>query len=509
MLFTSYGFIAFLFLVVVLYYLVPGKLKLILLLAAGLGFCATYDPRYLIFLLTTAITVWGAALLIEKDGKKFQFIFVLTLLFNLGILAVTKYTNFAIDTLNFLFFRSEGRTPVPFLNILVPLGISFYTFQAVAYLIDVHRGDIKAERNFLHFALYVSFFPTLVQGPIGRYHTLALSLLTPHRFDTHVVARGFVRVIYGFFKKLVIADRLAIAVNTLAEGTGEYPGGYVLLRMLLFTLQLYMDFSGGIDMTIGIAEMMGIRLDENFKRPFFSNSLAEYWRRWHITMGTWFRDYIFYPVSSSDAIYKLTKRVKKTFGPKAGKAISKRIPLYIGTFLVWLATGIWHGARWNFVVWGLLNFVFLMISQEFHPLTAKMHKKMPFMDGPVYGIFMKIRTFLLVCVLNFFICPETLREVTDCFASVFSKNDWARMGSIPVSSLGLTVFDVIVLGVSFAVVFAVSLIQEITKEDIRTHMKKWAYPVKAVAVITLVLVVLLFGVYGIGFDATQFIYNRY
>ena len=244
MLFTSYGFIAFLFLVVVLYYLVPGKLKLILLLAAGLGFCATYDPRYLIFLLTTAITVWGAALLIEKDGKKFQFIFVLTLLFNLGILAVTKYTNFAIDTLNFLFFRSEGRTPVPFLNILVPLGISFYTFQAVAYLIDVHRGDIKAERNFLHFALYVSFFPTLVQGPIGRYHTLAPSLLTPHRFDTHVVARGFVRVIYGFFKKLVIADRLAIAVNTLAEGTGEYPGGYVLLRMLLFTLQLYGNPSG-------------------------------------------------------------------------------------------------------------------------------------------------------------------------------------------------------------------------------------------------------------------------
>ena len=509
MLFTSYGFIAFLFLVVFLYYLVPGKLKPILLLGASLYFCGTYDVRYLIFLLVTASSVWGAAILAEKDPRKFKVIFPLTLILNIGILAVTKYTNFAIETVNFLFGGKEGRADIPFLNILVPLGISFYTFQAVAYLIDVHRGDIKSERNFLRFALYVSFFPQLVQGPIGRYASLSPTLFAPHRFDTHVVASGFVRVMWGFFKKLVIADRIAIATNAMAAAPDEYRGGYVLLRMMLFTIQLYMDFSGGIDMTIGIAEMLGITMDENFRRPFFSNSLAEYWRRWHITMGTWFRDYIFYPVSSSTPVYKMSKWAKKTFGPKAGKNIGKRIPLYTGTFLVWLATGIWHGARWNFVVWGLLNFVVLMIAQEFHPLTTKMHKKMPFMDGPVYGVFMKLRTFLLVCVLNFFICPETLKEVTGCLVSVFTKADWDTMRSVGISSLGLTLFDVIILGVSVATVFAVSMIQEISGENVRVKMKKWVYPAKATVVIGLVLAVLLFGVYGIEFDAAQFIYNRY
>ena len=200
---------------------------------------------------------------------------------------------------------------------------------------------------------------------------MAETLYQEHSFDAKNVCYGLQRILWGFFKKLVIADRILTAVNEIIRNPDEYAGAYVFVGMMFYALELYADFTGGIDVTIGVAEVLGIRLTENFNRPFFSKSIKEYWNRWHITMGTWFTDYIFYPISVCGPMLKLSKFSRK----KLGENLGKRVPIYLSSFVVWFATGIWHGASWNFIVWGLGNWVVIMISQELEPLYAKFHAK--------------------------------------------------------------------------------------------------------------------------------------
>ena len=237
------------------------------------------------------------------------------ILFNFGMLAVVKYADFLLGNVNGiigLFGGGEETVPLP--HFLLPMGISFYIFQSMGYLLDVYRNKYQPQRNLGKFALFVSFFPQLIQGPISRYDALAPSLLAEHRWDTTTVAFGLQRMLWGFFKKLVVADRLMAVVRTLSGNPDEYQGVYVLALMAVYAVTLYADFTGGIDVTIGAAQCLGIEVAENFNRPFFSKSTAEYWRRWHITMGSWFRDYIFYPVSISKTMLGWTQKVTAKFG---------------------------------------------------------------------------------------------------------------------------------------------------------------------------------------------------
>ena len=259
----------------------------------------------------------------------------------------------------------------PFVNLLLPMGISFYTFQTMGYIIDVYRGKYGAEKNIGKLALFVSFFPQLIQGPISRFDDLSLSLYKEHNFDAKGFSFGFQRVLWGYFKKLVIADRIVIAVLEITKNPETYDGIFVLVGMVFYAIQLYADFTGGIDITIGIAQMLGIKVKENFNRPYFSKSIVEYWRRWHITMGTWFKDYIFYPLSVCKPMLNISKSSRKRFGEQIGK----RVPVYLSTMTVWFTTGLWHGASWNFVVWGLLKRICDFSFQEFEPLYAKFHQK--------------------------------------------------------------------------------------------------------------------------------------
>ncbi|HOB20919.1 MAG TPA: MBOAT family O-acyltransferase, partial [Candidatus Atribacteria bacterium] len=251
------------------------------------------------------------------------------------------------------------------------MGISFYTFQTMGYIIDVYRGKHPAERNFFKLALFVSFFPQLIQGPISRFSDLAQTLYKEHSFDSRNISFGIQRILWGYFKKVVLADRILVAVNTLIKNPDTYQGAYVLIGMLFYAYQLYADFTGGIDITIGIAQVLGIEVKENFHRPYFSKNIVEYWRRWHITMGTWFRDYLFYPLSVSKPMLNISKHSRRLFG----EALGKRIPVYLSTFIVWFATGIWHGASWNFIVWGLMNCVVILISQELKPFYDWFHSR--------------------------------------------------------------------------------------------------------------------------------------
>lgn len=530
MLFTSYNFLGFAAVLLFLYYLIPMKAQWILLLTSSYIFYFLAGPEYFIYILVTTVTVFFAAIFIEKieetqstylkehkealtkeekkvfkdkqKRKKLRW-FVLCLLINLGILAVVKYTNFFILNINGIMGAFGAQRALPFLSLAVPLGISFYTFQSIGYLVDVYRGTVAAERNIFKYSLFVSFFPQLIQGPIGRYKELCKTLYSPHPFDSKTVAYGLQRVLWGYFKKMVIADRVLVAVSTMVRDADEYHGAYALVIMIFYTLQLYADFTGGIDITIGLAESMGIRMSENFIRPYFSKSLKEYWRRWHISMCSWFRDYLFYPVSVSKPMQKLTKLSKKHLGDKVGR----RLPVYLSTAIVWFSTGIWHGASWNFIVWGMCNCAILIISEELEPLYKKFHNRFSFGDSFIYRLFQVMRTFALVCALNLFDCYSSVSETGRVFFSMLSASNWHILWNGALLELGLERLDYIIIFAGVFLMLTVSLLQR--RESVRDIIARRPYPVRFILWYGLFIVILLMGAYGIGYDASQFIYNQF
>ncbi|MDE6852963.1 MAG: MBOAT family protein [Lachnospiraceae bacterium] len=532
--FVSYGFIAFLCVLFVLYYLLPKKCQWILLLFANFLFYFSAGRWYPLFILATSLTVYGAGRMLERldgrweaytadirlgrlpkpsreekkaykaqIGRKKKLWMLLCLFLNLGILAFLKYTNFIIA--NFNTMRSGGQGEMlPYLNLIVPLGISFYTFQAVSYLLDVYWNKIEPQRNFLKFTLYVSFFPQLIQGPISRYGDLAPSLYKEHAFDWKQVRFGLERILWGYFKKLVIADRISVAVSVLISDPDYYTGAFVFVGMLFYAAQLYADFTGGIDITIGIAQVFGVHLEENFIRPFFSKNIIEYWRRWHISMGTWFRDYVFYPCSISKPMKAITSWTKKHFGMGA----ARRIAIYIATFLTWFATGIWHGADWHFIIWGIANGVIIMITGELEPLYDKFHQRYPKLVSTWgYRAFQVIRTFLLLCCLRLFDTYASVRMAVRQFVHMFTEF-WKTPVTIQeLIDLGLTGADYLVLLLGVLLMFLVSMYGR--NGSVREKIANQPYLVRYAVFVILLFAVLLLGSYGVGFDTQQFIYNQF
>ena len=530
MFFTSYEFIGFFVLLLVLYYIIPKKWQWGLLLAASYLFYFAANPVYLFYISATTVLTYAAARLIErnlvrqriylqehkeelgreekkeyKNGQKVirRRWLILGLILVLGILAVSKYTNFLISNLNSVLNIFGQTWQISFVNLILPLGISFYTFQAVGYMIDVYREDVPAEKNIFRYALFVSFFPQLIQGPISRFGDLSETLWNEHPFNGENVRHGLMRMLWGYFKKMVVADRILTAVSLIIGDPDTYHGAYALIGMIFYTIELYADFTGGIDITIGIAQTLGIRVKENFMRPYFSKSLKEYWRRWHISMCTWFKDYVFYPVSVSKGMQKISKAAKAHLGAKAGR----RLPVYLSSFIVWLATGIWHGASWNFVVWGLLNWAVLMISEELEPLYQKFHDRFSIGQSRGYRLFQVGRTFLLICVLNLFDCFEAVTTTLRMLLSIFVTPNWGIFTDGSLLALGLTVTDYVILFIGVLIMLTVSLLQR--KGSVRKKIDHWHYPIRAAVWFGLFLLVLLWGTYGIGYDASQFIYNRF
>ncbi len=528
MLFTSYGFLAFLCLLFAAYYLVPKTWQWGTLLAASYVFYLFAGWECLIFILITTLSAFVIARLMARGAekeenylslhredmdkearkaykareKKKRFSILLWgLVLNFGILAVLKYTGFAVYNLNGLLgaFGSRG-LQIP--DLLLPMGISFYIFQTMGYLIDVYRGKTAAEKNPFRLALFVSFFPQLVQGPISRHSELAEQLYTPHPFDRRNLTFGLQRILWGYFKKLVIADRVLIAMRTLLDSPEDYRGAYVFFLIVIYSVQIYADFTGGIDITIGIAEALGIRLAENFQRPFSSKSTKEYWRRWHITMGSWFTDYVFYPLSVCKPMMKLSKWSRKVLGPKIGK----RVPVYLATIVTWYLTGLWHGAGWNFIVWGLLNCLVILVSQELEPLYARFRGRFPALAGSWgYGKFMAVRTFLLMGLIRSLDCYRDVGTTFRLWGSMLTTwNLGEALGGI--LDLGLDGVDFIILGLGCVLMAAVSSLG--AKKSIRERL--YDRPLLSWVLFgSLFLGVILLGAYGVGYDASQFIYNQF
>ncbi|MBP3370084.1 MAG: MBOAT family protein [Clostridia bacterium] len=529
MLFTSYGFILFIAILLGVYYIFPKKYQWTLLLAASYFFYAFSGIENFAFILFTTVSCFFVARIIEKrknredeyvannkdtldkeqrkayrakEKKKRFHILLLGLLLNFGMLAVIKYTAFALKNVNsVLKLFGVGGFGIP--DLLLPLGISFFVFQSTGYLIDVYRGKTYAEKNIAKLALFVSFFPQIAQEPISRHGDLAAQLYEPHKFNAKSLKFGLQRILWGYFKKLVIADRILIVIKAMLNDTATFDGVYVILLILLYSAEIYADFTGGIDITIGLSEAMGIRLKENFNHPFSSRSTKEYWNRWHITMGSWFTDYVFYPLSVTKPMMKLSKWSRAHLGNTVGK----RLPVYLATTVTWFLTGLWHGAAWNFIVWGLLNCLVILVSQEFEPLYRRFRNKFPRLTASYgYHCFEATRTLLLMGLIRSLDCYANVGLTFKMWGSMFTLRNWSECFGGQIFELGLELKDYVVLAVAIIIVAIVSRLSQ------NRDLREWLYGRTTLSwtlSILLLLAIILFGAYGIGYDASQFIYTIY
>ena len=402
-----------------------------------------------------------------------------------GILAMTKAT---------------GRLSV--LKLTLPLGISFYTFQSVSYVVDVYRGKHEPQKNFFKYALFVSFFPQLLQGPIGRYERLGSQLYEGHSYDLRNIQFGVQRILWGMLKKMVLADRVNAAVTLIFNNYWNYGGWINVFGVILYSIQLYADFSGGIDITIGVAQMFGITMDENFRQPYFSRSISEFWRRWHITLGTWMKDYIFYPFSLSKCMNKFGKWCKKTFGNNIGKLL----PVSLANLLVFFIVGIWHGAAWKYIMYGMYNGVIIAASGMLAPVYAKIHTKLHINPKSWwYQGFCIIRTFILVNIGFYFDMAPDLYAANVMLAETFTKAHLSQISMATVKAVGLSVQDLIIVGVGCLIIFIVSLLKE-KGMNIRETIAQKNIAVRWIIYIAFIMFILI---YGSTATTSDFIYANF
>lgn len=538
--YTTLNFFVFVAVTVLAYFLFPlKKQKWAVLLAASYFFYMFAGYKYVAFILFTTISTYLVALWIDKialrskekikqnkkewtkeQKKKFKssikvkkrLVMALVLVLNFGILAFLKYYNFVAGSLNDAFGVFGIALSAPTLRLLLPLGISFYTFQSMGYIIDVYREKTSPEKNPAKLALFVSFFPQIIQGPISFYDQLAHQLYEPHKFDFTRFKYGAELILWGFFKKLVIADRAVIAIKAVTVDYTKFGGTTIMFTVLMYALQLYADFSGGIDISRGIACMLGIDMVDNFKRPYFSKSINDYWRRWHITLGAWLKNYLFYPLAMSGAFINASKKMKNTkFGAtKAGAHIAKVLPTSIASLIVFLVVGIWHGANWKYVAFGMWNGLIIMISILLKPVFESVLAKLKINAKSFgYGIFQMFRTFLIVLVGYMFdIAPSFSGAMNMIGASLFNQN--LALGASQIKNLGLGNKDYIILFAGMIIIFVVSVIQEKhSTTTLREILDIKAFVIRGGLIFLCIVTILVFGIYGPGYSPAEFVYMQF
>ena len=532
---TSYISVAFLAIflpaALLLYTIVPKKARPFAILVASFAFFWFISEFLILYLIASILSIYLLALLLErlkakrdsalqaaasreekkqikKQSQSKQLAVVIAgVVINIGMLAVLKYSPFLFTNIN-LFFRlthMDAAVEVP--QFLAPIGISFYSLQAVSYIHDVYKDKIKADKNIARVALFMSFFPIIMEGPICRYADTAYDLYAGKRLQFKNLTFGAQRIAFGAFKKMVIADRLNIIVTTIFKDyeAFDYDGGLIALGAILYTLELYMEFSGTIDVVIGSGEMFGVRIPENFRQPFFSKSISEFWQRWHITLGTWFRDYIFYPVTMSKPMKKMTKSCRKKLGRHYGPLPAS----IIAFFCVWLCNGLWHGAGWEYIFFGMYHFALISLGSLILPLSNSLFEKWHIDRNKLpYKIFAIIRTALLVCIGELIFNARGLTDALRMLKVLFTKFTFKSWVDGSVLSLGLDIHDVIILILAVAVVFAVGIIKEKGKSPRELIAQKPIF-VRWPIYIALVVATVGFGAYGAGYIPIDPIYANF
>lgn len=491
MLFNSYPFMIFFPIILLIYFLVPKKIRYIVLLVGSYYFYMCWNVKYVILILFSTVITYLAGLCIEKTQYK-KSAMTASIVLNLAVLAFFKYFDFAIDSINSL-LKGAGVSIInnPF-DIILPVGISFYTFQALGYTIDVYRGNMKAEKNFLRYALFVSFFPQLVAGPIERSGSLLTQLNNADKINVWNFKRicsGAYMMLWGYFLKMMIADRLSILVDNIFDDYLAQGTIILLMGAVAFSLQIYCDFASYSAIAIGAAKIMGFTLMENFDTPYFAMSIKEFWRRWHISLSTWFRDYLYIPLG----------------GNRKGK-----VRKYINLMITFLASGLWHGANWTFVFWGGLHGLYQIIGDLCLPIREKICKIFSVKTDTFSHKAMRIfATFMLTLFAWIFFRAESIGQGFTYVGRIFTKWDpWVIFDS-SVFAFGLEQVEMFILFVSLLVVFVISVIQyekKIRFDEMLLKQNGWF---QFLIFYCLVMVIIVFGKYGSFEDANAFLYFQF
>lgn len=500
MLFNSFGYAVFLPIIFLLHWITPRKWRWALLLAASCFFYATWGPEYILVLLLTIVISYYAALYMERAGKQrgrsvngkknrgaspsAKTVLVLSIIFCAGLLFFFKYLNFFSENVAALLQRFSIPMQPFTLRLALPIGISFYLFQTISYLVDVYKGKIPAERHFGIYAVYISFFPKVMQGPIERGESLLPQLHKPRRFHYGQASYGIKLMAWGFFKKLVLADGLSIYVSQVYDNLPSYTGFSLMLATFFYAIQLYCDFSGYTDIALGSAGILGIRLSPNFRSPYFASSIKDFWGRWHISLSSWLRDYIYIPLG----------------GSRVG-----RVRHALNIMITFLVSGLWHGASWNYVLWGGIHGA-LQIIEGFFPWNKKssrfqtdrrLHAMLCIVTVPV--------TFLLVCFAWIFFRAATLQDafyvIRNMFTGIGSPYTYIDDCAL---QLGLTFRNLVFHCLPLIPLFLFDLAS--LKTDVIALISRQRFFIRWPVYILLLLVILLFSEKGV---TTEFIYMQF
>ena len=502
MLFNSLSYLIFFPAIAMAYFLIPWqKVRNALLLIGSYYFYMCWDPRFILLMLGCTLVTYLDGLFIDisrredKEGVapekrrtgRATLYTTVTIIFTLSVVAWFKYANFLTESMVSLFALVGVQLQIPKLNIALPVGISFFTFQSLSYVIDVYRGKTKAEKNFFRYALFVSFFPQLVAGPIERSSNLLGQFQEKHAFDSREAAKGFMLMIWGYFMKVVVADRVAMLVDQIYNYYGSYEGVIPILGTVLFAVQIYCDFNGYTTIAIGSAQVMGFHLMQNFKEPYLATSVADFWRRWHISLTSWFRDYIYFPLGGSRC------------------AKWKR---YRNIMIVFLVSGLWHGAAWTYVIWGGLNGVMQIVGDMLKPIREKALDKLG-VNRKSFGhrLAQMLLTFILVDIAWVFFRATDLASAIHIIKSSFVWNPWLLVDGT-LYTLGLERADFWLMVLSILILLFVDILHE-KGVSIRDSLLAWPLPLRWAVIYGALFWILLFGVYGPAFDAASFIYFQF
>lgn len=522
---TTIYLLLFLPAVALIYQLVPQKIRWCVLLSAGYVFFWIISGKLVLFLMGTTVFTHYISVLMSwlnlrcqyetgnkdrhlekqialkyKKYRKGLLIFGIVVL--VGVLAYLKYFNFFADNMNSLFtagginFRVEPKT------LLLPIGISFYTLQAVGYLADVYWDKVKVHPHPGKLALFLGFFPQIMEGPISMYSQTADALWEGKPIRVENIADGSIRILWGLFKKMIIADRLNILVKTVFDQYENYNGVVVVVAAVAYTVQLYMEFSGCMDIILGSGKIFGISLPENFRQPFASRNAAEFWRRWHITLGVWFKTYIFYPITVSKLVKRWNKFSKKHFG----KYIAKLGVSAMALFPVWLCNGLWHGPRWSYIFYGLYYFVLLLASVAVEPVKNTLIRIGHIDENALYWRIPQIlKTWVIIFTGELFFRANGLKAGFHMFESIFHNFNLSSLWDGTLLTLGLDLGDFLAIVSGCLIAAIVGMIKE-RKLLPDQGLRAVATPVRWAVVYGLIFAVLLFGAYGNGYQQVDMIY---
>ena len=482
--FTSFSFLLFLPLTALVSYLLPGRFRKYWLLAGSCFFYLSGDRKGAVLLFASCVITYTAARLMDnsssRNGKKQ--ILALSLLLHFGILYAAKYLNFTLASI----FSAAGKEYHP-LQMILPLGISFYTLAAGGYLIDVYRGKVRAERNFLTYALFVSFFPAVLSGPIERAGHLLPQFENPKSFDPDMVRDGALTMLFGYFMKLVLADRIRIVVDTVYQNPAAYQGTLVVLAVLFYSVQIYCDFAGYSSIAIGAAKILGIALMDNFDRPYLSGSIAQFWRRWHRSLSYWFRDYLYIPLG----------------GSRKGQ-----LRRYLNILIVFAVSGLWHGAGVTFLFWGFLHGMYQVTGYLLRPLRDKTVRLLHIDRSALSHRMLKVLvTFLLVSFAWIFFRSPDMQSAGTIIRSMRGFTPWIFTDGT-LCQLGLDMNNMKLLWAGIAMLFLHDLLH-LRGISLKESLARCGIWLRWPLMIALVLLVVVCGIWGPGYDASTFIYAQF